>query len=165
MVNSEKTSLNYSVPTDVDERLNLYCEQTGRNPSGVVRQLVAEYVEGDIRPLAHPVTAPPPGRRTSLLLSRRLLDALELRVLEEGHATKGALIAELLSRFLAHRIIPEGEERMTVRVRLPIVVFDGLTAIGIAAGGKSVEEVLVDIARQHAARVREAALRIQEGAI
>lgn len=109
--------LNYSVPEDLAERLDAYCKSSCRSASSVVRQLLLEYLEGD-RQLPPRVSERGNGHRTSMSLKRRIVSALEERVEEEGHFSKGAVIAHLLRQLLA-RAPEKSEEEVPVLVKLP----------------------------------------------
>ena len=113
----ERVKLNFVIPNDLDDDLAAYCEQTGRIPSEVVRQLVVEWLEGD-RHLTGTV-AHPAGRRTQTSLSPAAKAALEARIDQEGLGTVAAVTAALLRPFLAHRAHPEPESDQVV---VPVVV-------------------------------------------
>ena len=102
----EPVKLNFVVPEDLASDLEVYQKYTGRTTSDLVRQLIAELLEGDIvRPPAHPH---PTGPRTTVEVPQRVLAALEQFTSSNRHPTKAALLAALMRRFLEGRV-----ERMT----------------------------------------------------
>jgi hypothetical protein len=118
-----KARLNFVIPDDLDHRLTAYCEAVNRTPTDVVRQLVLEWLEGDSS-LPGPALVHPSGRRTNILLSHASREALETKISNEGHATTSAAVSMLLARFLAGRGPDSGAETVTVRVPLPVRLYN-----------------------------------------
>ncbi len=152
----DKARLNYVIPNDLEERLDVYCRQTGRTPTDVVRQLVCEWLEHD-RHLEKAASEHPDGRRTNLLLTHQARTALEDRIIAEGHATVSAVVEALLRPFLASRA-PGAVETVTLRLPVPVDLYnDFATMCSLTA--TTVEVKLVDHIR---ARVEEARAAIQQ---
>jgi hypothetical protein len=141
--------LNFVLPTDLDADLAGYCAETGRKATGVIRQLVVEWLEGDLS-LPERASEHPEGRRTNILLPPRVADALDARRASEGHVTRAAVIEALLRRFLVRRRSSSGDT-LTVRVRLPVDLFNELATV-CKAVGLSVEEALVADAQARASK-------------
>lgn len=118
MLEEQPVQLNYVIPEDLGNMLSEYCEQNMTTPSLLVRQLILEYVEGD-RTVKEPEH--PKGRRTTVVLPQRLLQAFESKIDVNNHRTKAAVIASLLGDFLPHRIDPG--ETVRVELDLPANVF------------------------------------------
>lgn len=117
--------LNYVVPEDIDGPLETYCQETCRTATSVVRQVILEWLEGDLQ-IPSRVSERASGRRTSLLLKKRVMDAFEAKVWEDGHYSKGAVIAHLLRRFLARS--KSHEAMIDVTLPLPAKLYNDLTA-------------------------------------
>lgn len=130
--------LNYVIPGRLEHLLAQYCAQTGAKPGPLVRRLISDFIKGDtgvnLDELEHPK-----GRRTSVDLPMRLLDALEVKCEEIGAPTKAALIAALLGDFLPPRVDTEGVEKVTVAI--PTSIFSKIYA---RYGPGPTEEVVVD---------------------
>ncbi len=118
MTEAYTVQLNYVIPASLDILLTRYCEQNMSSPSALIRRLVLEYVEHDrdIDKAIHPK-----GRRTTVTLPQRLLEALEVRIEDDGHETKAAVIAALLGQFLPSRV--HNEQTVHVALDVPADVF------------------------------------------
>ena len=119
MSEDRTVQLNYVIPIHLEDLLTRYCSQNLVSPSALLRQLVLEYVEGDrhIEPCEHPK-----GRRTTVALPARLLEALEQHITSGGHATKASVIAALLSAFLPNRVL--SGETVNIEAALPVEVLN-----------------------------------------
>jgi len=110
-----QTRLNYVIPGRLEHLLTQYCAQTGAKPGPLVRRLVSDFLKGEVginlEDMKHPK-----GRRTSVDLPVRLLDALEVKCEEIGAPTKAALIASLLGDFLPPRVNTDGIEKISISV-------------------------------------------------
>ena len=94
--------LNFQITEKAQERLDDYCQWSGRSASDVVRQLVTEYVDG-LRPLRGSVLSLN-GRRTNCTLPAPIVDRLDSKASDLGHdSTKGSVISMLLEDFLVWR--------------------------------------------------------------
>jgi hypothetical protein len=111
----ESVRLNYVIPGRLGHLLQQYCAQTEMKPGPLVRRLVSDFVKGDIGINLDEMTHPK-GRRTSVDLPGRLLEALEVKCEEIGAPTKAAVIAALLGDFLPPRVDTEGIEKVTVAI-------------------------------------------------
>ena len=111
--------LNYVIPNQLEDLLTRYCRQNHVAPSALIRRLILEYVEGDrsIDPSEHPK-----GRRTTVALSGKLLNAFEHRISANQHATKASVIAALLSGFLPNRV--HSGDTIRLAADLPVEVFN-----------------------------------------
>lgn len=137
------TKLNYIIPEFLDEALTKYCEQTGRSASDVIRQLLSEFIEGD-RKLSTPARDNVNGIRSNMMLPSRTLDALDQKIDDEGHGTRGGVISRLLCDFLEHRLGSIFDETVTINIERSL--YNKLYEKGQELG-KSVEEVIIDACR------------------
>lgn len=119
MLEEQPVQLNYVIPEELGNMLADYCEQNMTTPSLLIRQLILEYVEGD-RVVSDPVH--PRGRRTTVVLPQRLLQAFESQIEDHKHGTKAAVIAALLGNFLPPRIDPG--DKVRVELEIPTDVFN-----------------------------------------
>jgi hypothetical protein len=131
-------NFNYVIPGSVRSHLERYCDQNLISPSRLVRRLILEYVEGDRVLEEHPVH--PEGKRTSVTLPERLLNAFEEKIEADGHSTKAAVIAALLGQFLPGRVLAPDTETVRVEADLPADIFS--TIYG-SYGPGPINEVLV----------------------
>lgn len=92
------TRLNFQITKKAQERLEDYCEQSGRSASDVVRQLVKEYLD-DIRLLRGSQPIALNGRRTNCTLPAPLVRRLDSKT-SGILRTKGSIISRLLEDFL-----------------------------------------------------------------
>lgn len=115
----QQIQLNYVIPENLSVLLANYCGQNMVKPSLLIRRLVCDYVNGDrqISKVEHPK-----GRRTTVALPSRLLDAFESKVEALGHRTKAAVIAALLGDFLPNRVM--SGETVQVVVEMPSELFN-----------------------------------------
>ena len=115
-----QTRLNYVIPAKLEHLLARYCAQTGAKSGPLVRRLITDFLKGEIgvnlSDLRHPR-----GKRTSVDLPCRLLEAFEQRCEEVGAPTKAALIAALLQEFLPPRVNITDIECITVSVPTTIL--------------------------------------------
>lgn len=111
---------NYSLPKSLAGRLADYCEQTGRSPSDVVRQLMLEYLEGDRIPSGLSGASNKPIVRSSLRLRSTTLKAFENEVAAQGRPSKACVLEALLRAFLDRS--PKIVERVSTSVLLPVTV-------------------------------------------
>jgi len=143
--------LNYSLPNELETRLDTYCDQTGRTASEVVRQLVLEYVEGD-RVLTGVAPAVTPGRdsRSSLRLRSATLRAFEEKLsIERAAPTRGSALSLLLSNFLDRT--KAAPSRVIVPVPVATSILSILTAQA-AIRGLPLDEHLAEIIQSSVAR-------------
>ena len=133
--------LNFVIPEAIEQRLDVYCDRTGRTPTDVIRQLVSEALEGD-RELPKAAAEHPAGRRTNIPLSYAALARLDEFVREGKHASAAAVIATLLGQFLANRVDMKADEVVIVHVPLPVSIYSALSA-QCARGGMAIEKFLV----------------------
>jgi len=132
--------LNFVIPEAIEQRLDVYCDRTGRTPTDVIRQLVSEVLEGD-RELSKAAAEHPTGRRTNIPLGYGALARLDEFVREGKHASAAAVIATLLTQFLANRVDMKADEVVIVHVPLPVSVYSALTA-QCARNGTPIEKFL-----------------------
>lgn len=135
--------LNYVIPKILDEALTSYCDQTGRSASDVIRQLLAEFIDGD-RKLSGVAREVPNGVRSNMILPVRMLEALDTKLAAEGHGTRGAVISKLLYDFLEHRMGDLFAEPLTVTVEREL--YNKLYERAQMAG-KTVEDLVLDACR------------------
>jgi hypothetical protein len=135
--------LNYVIPKMLDDALTSYCDQTGRSASDVIRQLLAEFIDGD-RKLSTAAREIPNGVRSNMILPGRMLDALDAKLAAEGHGTRGAVIARLLYDFLEHRMGDLFAEAVTLTVERDLYnkLYDRAQR-----AGKTVEDLVLDACR------------------
>lgn len=119
MLKDHTVQLNYVIPDKLEDLLSRYCRQNLVSPSALIRRLILEYVEGDrsIKPSDHPK-----GRRTTVALPERLLNAFEQEIQDNHHGTKAAVIATLLSGFLPNRV--HSGDTIRLEADLPVEVFN-----------------------------------------
>lgn len=96
-----KVRLNFHIPEKVNDDLERYCADVGRHPTELIRQLVTEMVEGD-RVLRGRLDEPSGGRRTSIMVSHIVLEALEQKANAEKKS-KASIVSNLLRYFLLAR--------------------------------------------------------------
>lgn len=132
--------LNYAVPKVLDDALSDYSEQTGRTASDVIRQLLAEYIDGD-RKLSSPPRAVSNGIRSNMILPSKLLDLLDAKIAADGDGTRGTVIVRLLYDFLENRIGLELSETLTITVERATYkkLYDKAQK-----SGKTVEDIILD---------------------
>lgn len=135
--------LNYVIPKVLDDALTSYCDQTGRSASDVIRQLLAEFIDGD-RKLSVAAREIPNGVRSNMILPGRMLEALDAKLASEGHGTRGAVIGRLLYDFLEHRMGDLFAETLSVTVEREL--YNKLYERAQMAG-KTVEELILDACR------------------
>lgn len=140
------TKLNYVIPELLDDALTRYCEQTGRSASDVIRQLLAEYIDGE-RELSTPARDTSNGVRSNMMLPGKILEALDQRIASQGHGTRGGVIARLLCDFLENRLGSIFGETINLNVDRPL--YNKLYEKGQELG-KTVEEVILDACRKFA---------------
>ena len=137
------TKLNYVISELIDEALAKYCEQTGRSASDVIRQLLSEFIDGD-RKLSTPARDIANGIRSNMMLPGRTLEALDKKIEEEKHGTRGGVISRLLCDFLENRLGSLFNETVTVEMERSL--YTKLYEKGQVLG-KSVEAVMIDACR------------------
>jgi metal-responsive CopG/Arc/MetJ family transcriptional regulator len=137
--------LNYAVPKVLDDALSNYCEQTGRTASDVIRQLLAEYIEGERTLSTSPKTFGI-GIRSNMILPKTLKDLLDSKIAADGEASRGAVIVRLLYDFLEHKIGVELNE--TVTLSMGRELYNKLYEKAQKTG-KSVEEIIMDACRDY----------------
>jgi hypothetical protein len=130
MINA--TKLNYVLPEFLDEALTKYCEQTGRSASDVIRQLLSEFIDGDTK-LSTPPRDTTNGVRSNMMLPSRTLDALDQKLAQGNHGTRGGVISRLLSDFLEHRLGSIFDETVTLSIERDLYtkLFKKSQALGI----------------------------------
>lgn len=133
--------LNYCISEIMDGALTSYCEQTGRNASDVIRQLLSEFIDGD-RQLSTPAREVSGGIRSNMMLPARTLDALDLKISAEGHGTRGGVISRLLCDFLENRVGNVFGEILTIEVDRQL--YNKLYSRAKKLG-KTVEQEILDI--------------------
>jgi len=137
--------LNYAVPKVLDDALSNYCEQTGRTASDVIRQLLAEYIEGE-RKLSTTPRSFGSGIRSNMILPKSLRELLDQKIAEDGEGSRGAVIVRLLYDFLEHRIGVELNETVTITMGRDIYnrLYDKAQKTG-----KSVEDIIIEACREY----------------
>ena len=142
-----KPRLNFTLTVATLDLLGTYCIQTGRTQSGVIRQLVCEWVEATREipdgPLEHPA-----GPRSNVQLARAVLSALEARVVKWGGGTTSAAIEALLAAFLAHRV--QSLDAVTVQVVIPTEIYNNLHFVCESLGISVTEALLMDATKRAA---------------
>lgn len=138
---SDKVRFNYVLSDETDRRLAAYCENTHRSASDVVRQVLIEWLDGDLV-LQQPAGEHPSGKRTNITLPSVVRNAIEARLSKEGHVSLSAAVDALLGRFLTARA-PTPSDAMTVRLKLPLTLFQRLTAAACLRG-EDVEQTILN---------------------
>ena len=145
MPGDQMVQLNYVIPDELESLLTRYCEQNLASPSALIRRLIGDYLDGTtkIGAVTHPR-----GRRTTVALPEKLLFAFEEKIFEEGHRTKAAVIAALLSKFLPSRVL--SDSTMRVEATMPTEVFNKIYEVyGPGPVDAVVVTALSDLARTH----------------
>jgi metal-responsive CopG/Arc/MetJ family transcriptional regulator len=137
------TKLNYVIPELLDDALNTYCEQTGRSASDVIRQLLAEYIDGD-RKLSVPPRETLGGIRSNMMLPPRILEALDRKLTSEGITSRGGTITRLLYDFLENRV--GGSVLEPITINIDRTTYKKLSERGQKLG-KTIEEIITEACR------------------
>jgi len=131
-------NFNYVIPGNLQAYLERYCDQNLISPSRLIRRLILEYIEGDRELDEKPEH--PTGKRTTVSLPGRLLEAFEAQIEKDGGPTKAAVIAALLGQFLPGRVLTPDTETVRIESDLPADVF---STIYEAYGPGPINEVMV----------------------
>lgn len=152
--------LNYAISKETEKNLSSYCELTGRTASDVVRQLICEVIDGDIKLPAPNVvaerdrTGPRRERRTDMWLAPKIFDWFGKMLEEKGYPAKSAVIACMLDDFLRGRT----EELASEPIRITTLI-DRETYAKLAVLAKTrqmtPDAFLASVARDYIERVKE----------
>jgi hypothetical protein len=153
---SDKVRFNYVLSDEVDRQLTVYCDHTHRTAADVVRQVLIEWVDGDLV-LQRPMKDHPIGKRTNIDISSAVRNALEGRVAKEGHVSLSAVVNALLLRFLSARAAPTGDT-LTVRLPVPLPLYQKLSAAACLRG-EDVEQTILNCL---SARVGDMVIALKE---
>jgi len=160
MNEKDQVRLNFRIPSEVDDLLMLYQEQTGIAMSDVVRQVVSGWVDSTVH-LRGAMEFGASWRRTGVWLPRRLFDALMAK-LEPASLTRGQVLARLLYNFLVGRVV-KGQPSQAVSRDDPAVLQESLrrlySAVKAQMGApilREVTPVTFDHARQLGENLDEA---------
>jgi hypothetical protein len=154
---SDKVRFNFVLSNEVESRLANYSDSTHRNTADVVRQVLIEWLDGDLV-LHRPLADHPTGRRTNITLPNVVRNALEERVTKEGHVSLSAVVNALLGRFLAPRAASLGGDAVTVRLPVPLPLYQKLSAASCLRG----EDVERTILNCLTARVDDMVIALKE---
>jgi len=141
---SNKVRFNFVLRDDIEIRLDDYSNTTHRNTADVVRQVLIEWLDGDLL-LPHALGDHPIGRRTNITLPSVVRNALEDRVRQDGHVSLSAVVNALLSRFLAPREATQ-EDVVTVRLPVPVALYQKLSAAATLRGEEIERLILGNLA-------------------
>jgi len=145
-----QTRLNYVIPGNLEHLLARYCVQTEMKPGPLVRRLITDFMKGEIV-LTQADLDHPRGKRTSVDLPVRLLDAFEGRCEEIKAPTKAAVIAALLREFLPPRVSTEGIEKIAVSV--PTTIYNKIyKRYGPGPAEEVIVEALCDLIQKNESR-------------
>jgi metal-responsive CopG/Arc/MetJ family transcriptional regulator len=156
---ADLTRLNYSIPDQLEKDFDNYCVLTGRKASEVIRQLICEVLDGD-RELPKPAviaefvkSSAPHDKRTDMWIAPKILNIFDKKVDGDGYPGKSAVIAWLLSGFLASRGNHTAEEMVRVTTLIDRDTYMRLGTLG-APYGKSPEQVITELAKEYAKKTK-----------
>lgn len=152
--------LNYAISKETEKNLSSYCELTGRTASDVVRQLICEVIDGDIKLPPPSVVAerdrlgPRRERRTDMWLAPKIFDWFGKMLDEKKYPAKSAVISCMLDDFLRGRTEELASEPIRITALIDRETYAKLVVIS-KTRQITPDAFLAEIARDYIERVKE----------
>jgi len=97
-----KVRLNYSIQVSLFDRLGAYCASVGRTPTDLTRQLILEFLDGEIL-LPDMTPQEGPEKRTSVFMPSDVLSSFDAAAGSYG-VPKSRIVSGLVLFFLDRRV-------------------------------------------------------------